>query len=759
MKGFIVYPTYSIIDGKPIIQLYGRLESGESFRCDIPNTPYFFIRASDAAKARKVISAGIEETSMRNFQDEPVVRVIAKEPGDVPILRRKLEEAGMTTYEADIRFVQRFLMDNEIMGAIEIESKAEKGVSGLVFHDARIKPAKPYEVELKVLALDIETDKEVKKIYSISLVCGTVKEVHIVTSHKVAHAVLYDDDELLLKGVIDRINELDPDIITGWSIVDFDLKVISERLSHYKIPFCIGRDGKECSVKIYHDFLRTSQAQCPGRIVFDGIALLRLSFISYPDYKLDTVAGKVLGEHKLELPSGFWDEFPTLVRDNPQLVVEYNLMDSMLVIGIIKKLRLIDLIVEKALLTGMQLDRVRGSVASLDSLYIRRARKRGYVCPNSSFAEREAAMKGAFVMQPKAGIYDNVGVFDYKSLYPSIMMTFNIDPLSHRKEGTVVAPNGARFVNEDGILPEIISELMKERDKAKKSKDTTKSHAIKITMNSFYGVLANPSCRFYNLEMGNAITSFARQIIQETATLIRKEGYDVLYGDTDSVFVDFQEKTIAAAEKKAKKIAGLVNDHYKELVKKEYHRESRLELQYEKMFSVLMLPKIRGSEEGAKKRYAGLLASGEMQATGLELVRRDWTDLAKEVQKELLDRVFHKKEVATYIKNVVEELRAGKRDASLIYRKGITKDLSLYTKTTPPHVKAARMLPKLTGNVIEYYMTVNGPEPVSMRTSALDYEHYIDKQIKPLSESILSLFGMSFDDVLKNSKQRNLFDY
>jgi len=761
MKGYIVYSTYRILDDKPIVILFGRLENGKPFQARVPFVPYFFIKKKNLKKAQQIMKTDHEETGLKTFHEEPVVKIIVGIPSDVPRIRKAYEEENIGTYEADIRFVQRFYMDNDILGTIDISGEAEEGI----YDNPKIKPVKPYNAKLKILALDIETDKNAQKIYSIALVDQVIHEVHIVSDKKLKNAVSYDSEAALLEGFVNRIRELDPDIITGWNVVDFDLQIIQKRLKEHRIPFTIGRTDDECKVRIQQDFFRDSNATICGRIVFDGISLQKQAFLSYQDYKLDTVAREVLGQKKIELEESFWDNFEDIIKKTPERVVEYNLKDSQLVLDILKKKRLIELMIKKSLITGMQLDRVRGSVASLDSLYIRRARNRGYVCPNSSFGERQERIKGAFVMNPKPGIYDYIVVFDFKSLYPSIMRTFNIDPISFVKGGQIVAPNGARFANEEGILPEIIQYLGKERDIAKKENDDVKSYAIKIIMNSFYGVLANPSCRFYSLDMGNAITGFAREIIKDTARLIEEEGYEVLYGDTDSVFVDLKAKELEDSKKIGKKIAEYINKHYRAQIQSKYHRDSKLELEFDKMFKVLMLPRMRGGAAGAKKRYAGILIKNgkeEITVTGMEIVRRDWTELAKMVQRELLDRVFHKKEVAAYIKKIVDDVKAGELDSMLIYRKSIRKNLADYTKTTPPHVKAARMLPKLESSIIEYYMTMNGPMPVSIRekkNTKLDYDHYLEKQIKPIADTILSLFDQNFDDILKNSKQKNLFDY
>ena len=763
MKGYIVYSTYRIIDEEPIVYLFGRLENDESFLAKFPFRPFFYIRESDLEKAKGIVNLEFEKTKLTDFSGEKVVKVIAQKPPEIPTVRKSYEQEDIATYEADIRFVQRFYMENNILGAIDIEGDYKKSEKvDRVYENPEFTPVETYDFPIKVLSIDIETDIEAKKIYSIALYSDDIDEVHMITDKDFEKCCGYENEKELLQGFAKRLEKIDPDMITGWNVVDFDLSVLKRRFESLNIPFNLGRTGEKCKLRIQNNFVMESKADFMGRIVFDGISLVQQSYMDFDEYKLDTVAKQVLGENKLELEDDFWINFKQKIEQEPERVAEYNLKDAQLVYEILKKKKLVELAVKRSLITGMQLDRIKASIASLDSLYIRRAHNSGYVVPNSAFAERGERVKGAYVMDPMPGIYENVVVLDFKSLYPSVMRTYNIDPIAFAKGGVITAPNGVTFENSHGILPEIIENLGRERDKAKKEKDEIKSFAIKIIMNSFYGVLANPTCRFYSLDMANAITGFARSIIKETITLIEKEGRKVLYGDTDSVFVDVKTDSAQEADKIGEDIAKKINRHFSEKVKNEYNRKSLLELEYEKRFKVLILPSLRKSAGGAKKRYAGLLLKDgkeEISVTGLELVRRDWTELSKKVQMELLDRVFHKKEVASYLREIVEDIKKGKYDDQLVYRKSISKELSEYTKTTPPHVKAARQLDKLTSNIVEYYMTVNGPEPVQKLSSTLDYNHYIEKQIRPIAETILQLFDMNFDDVIKNSNQKSLFDY
>ena len=148
-----------------------------------------------------------------------------------------------------------------------------------------------------------------------------------------------------------------------------------------------------------------------------------------------------------------------------------------------------------------------------------------------------------------------------------------------------------------------------------------------------------------------------------------------------------------------------------------------------------------------------------MDFTGLEFVRRDWTEVSKKFQLTLLDKIFHEQEVGEYVKEFVKDLKKGKYDDLLIYRKALRKNTEDYTKTTPPHVKAARKLGKITSNIIDYVITTEGPEPIQKVEHTLDYDHYIEKQIKPIADSVLLFFDQDFDDLISGSKQKNLFSY
>jgi len=248
-------------------------------------------------------------------------------------------------------------------------------------------------------------------------------------------------------------------------------------------------------------------------------------------------------------------------------------------------------------------------------------------------------------------------------------------------------------------------------------------------------------------------------LLKKTKEILEEKGYKVIYGDTDSVFISVKDTTNEDAKITGEEIQRFVNDFFTKYLKDNYGVESKIEMEFEKTFKKFFLPRVRGSEEGAKKRYAGLLISKseeKIDFTGLEFVRRDWTEVSKKFQLELLEKTFKEENPEEYIKTFVNDLKKGKYDSLLVYRKALRKDVDEYTKTTPPHVKAAKLLDKITSNIIDYVITVEGPEPVQKQKNKIDYEHYIDKQIKPLADSILCFYETSFDEVIAGSQQKTL---
>ncbi|MBI2632199.1 DNA polymerase II [Candidatus Pacearchaeota archaeon] len=774
MKGYIVDALHQINNGKTEIHLFGRLENGQSFFTSQTIEPYFFIRSSDTGKVKKILQKyKFESVPFTNFKGDKVTKISHPLNSELTKLAQALHKTT-DTYEADIKPVQRYLIDNDILGSIEIKGESESSEKiDRIFKNPDIKPS-ILNPKLKILSIDTESSKKSGNLYCIGLYSENYKKNFIVSNKKVDNAISCKSEAECLLRFREEIKKFDPDIITGWNLIDFDLVFLRNLFNNNKIPFDLGRTNVEGKIRIEDNFFKSSSADFQGRQVLDALNLIKDPFIKeapsiknaqFDTYTLEDVSQSILGTGKLIKGKKRHDEIEILYDTDPQKIVDYNLLDCKLVYDIIEKTKIINLAIERSQLTGMPLDKITASIAAFDSLYIREARKRGFVSPTTHYGQKESKIIGGFVQTPIHGIYQNVLVFDFKSLYPSIIKTFNIDPASYlgkdKEKGSIESPNKVYFKNQQGILPDILQKLHEARETAKRESRELANYSIKIIQNSFYGVLASPNCRYFDFDLASSITNFGRQIIQLTAKEIEKKGFKVIYSDTDSNFVNTKLEKINA-QKLGKELQDYINEFYHKYVKENYNRKSFLELEFEKLYLSLMFPLMRGkdSDKAAKKRYAGLIEKNgkeELEIVGLEAIRGDWTEAAQDFQREILFKLFHHESLDFLIKNYIKRLKEGELDDKLIYRKSIRKELTEYTKTTPPHVKAARKLEKLDSNIIQYYLTTDGPEPIQNLKHKIDYDHYIEKQIKPIANQVLILLGRDFDSLISSTRQKKLF--
>jgi DNA polymerase-2 len=768
MRAFILTPTYRVREGKPEVHLYAVLESGgPCLIVDDRVRPYFFVRAADRDRAAAIAPrALLEETELRTFAGEPVVRLTADFPADVRPLRKRLEESGVTCFEADVRFAYRYLIDRGIRGAVIVHGTSERHPKlGRVYRNPDLQPCR-WVPALKVLSLDIETDPKAQQVFSIALHTPELSRVLIVHEHVLRHAEPVASEPALIRRFLSYLDELDPDVITGWNVVDFDLAVLARVAHRYGIHFAIGRSEDVFDRRRDASFTRESQAIVFGRLVLDALSLLRGAFIRLQDYKLETAAQALLGRGKLMAGDGRAEQIEYAYRHDPQRFVDYNLEDARLAAAILDRTGLIDLAVQRSLLTGMPLDRVSAAIASVDSLYLASLRGRGVVAPSVVSAAARARITGGYVMDSAPGLYRNVLVFDFKSLYPSIIRTFNLDPLSLSSAGAggtddLVAPNGARFRRDvRGILPELVESLADEREQARRAGQPVQANAIKILMNSLYGVLGAGASRLFSPDVANAITHFGQLLIRKAAEFAAQRGYRVIYGDTDSLFVDAAEPDAEKALSRAEELRVAIGDAIADYVRDHFGCHSFLDLEFEKLYHRFFLPEVRGGKVGSKKRYAGLLRDADgrerVEFVGLESVRRDWSEVSKRFQLGLLELVFRDQPVEDFVRRFLADLRAGSFDGELVYRKAVRKELDEYTKTTPPHVRAARKQSRPASRMVEYVMTRHGPEPVGEETAPPDYDHYVEHQIAPVADAILRFLKTDFATVAGTRKQLSL---
>lgn len=702
---------------------------------------------------------------------------------------QQLRQLGAQLCESDIKPTDRFLMERFIRAGFRIEGDITPDNGFEITRNPRLSPI-DFNPALKTVSLDIETRAHSRQLYSIAAATLgadeniTAKAVdnsplsdnstiasHMLSTHPPSSVVFMvgtgkpekrngytlifcESEKALLEQFFDWLSAADPDVLVGWAVVNFDLNFLDQKCRALNIPFRLGRNNETAVVLQPGKAGSPRIARVPGRAVLDGIDQLKAGFWSFDSFSLDNVSHELLGTGKLI--SSDEDKIATinhLYQHEKAKLADYNLRDCTLVNEIFIKANLLAFARQRANLTGLALDRLGGSVASFDNLYLPKLHRHGYVAPDTREHGNAGTSPGGYVMDSMPGLYKNVLVLDFKSLYPSIIRTFFIDPLGLAVDDANPVPGfvEAKFSRQQHILPGLIEQLWAARDQAKLTQNAPLSQAIKIIMNSFYGVLGTTGCRFFSQQLASSITRRGHEIITQSRDWIKSQGYEVIYGDTDSVFV-WVGDAMAAEQCQAigKELMFGLNSWWQEQLQQRYDIASHLEVEFETHYLRFFMPTVRGMPTGSKKRYAGLSANSDgtlEQATlvvkGLEAARTDWTPLARHFQRELFNRVFHDKPFEGYVRDIAQALHKGELDEQLIYRKRIRRKLEEYQRNVPPHIQAAKKLNR-NGSFIRYVITRNGPEPVDALESPIDYQHYQDKQLAPAADGILQFLDTGF---------------
>ncbi|WP_028224127.1 DNA polymerase II [Paraburkholderia ferrariae] len=757
-----------------------------------PQPSIAFVPADQQAEAERLLKGEarveLRSLSLTDFRGRPVMGLYMPQYRQLAGLAKRLAKAGVDVYEADIQPPERYMMERFITAPVLFRGDPDQAgehhdphAAGRLL-DGELRPATQYRPQLKLVSLDIETSAR-GELYSIALEgCGQRQVFMLAPANGDASGLDFQLDYCADRPqMLERLNawmaQHDPDAIIGWNLVQFDLRVLRTHAEQYGVPLRLGRGGEVMEWR-EHSTQQHYFAAAAGRLIIDGIEALRSATWSFPSFSLEYVAQALLGEGKsIDNPYQRMDEIQRRFDEDKPALARYNLKDCELVTRIFEKTELMAFLLERAAVTGLPVDRTGGSVAAFTHLYLPRMHRLGYVAPNLGDVTGENS-PGGFVMDSRPGIYDSVLVLDYKSLYPSIIRTFLIDPvgliegLRHPADDQSVAGFlGARFSREKHCLPEIVRQVWESRDTAKRQQNAPLSQALKIIMNAFYGVLGSTGCRFFDPRLASSITMRGHEIMRKTRELIEAQGYDVVYGDTDSTFVWLRR---AYGEEEAvqtgKALVEHVNAWWKTELRERYGLESALELQFERHYSRFLMPTVRGAEEGSKKRYAGLTrakdGSDEVVFKGLETVRTDWTPLAQQFQRELYRRVFKREPYADYIREYVRRTLSGELDDQLVYRKRLRRPLSDYQRNVPPHVRAARVADEFNreqgrplqyqnGGWISYVMTVAGPQPLETLAAPVDYAFYVTRQLQPVADAVLVFLSDDFETV--TSGQARLF--
>ena len=769
-EGFILTRHWRDTPNGTEIELWLATDNGPLRVVLPPQESVAFIPAEQADKARALLrdehNWRLTPLSLNDFHRRPVMGLYCRAHRQLMRFEKLLREGGVTVYEGDVRPPERYLMERFITAPVWVDGEPR----GNALVNARLKPSPHYRPPLKWVSLDIETTRH-GELYCIGLEgCGQRTVYMLGPENGDAQGLDFDLIYVASRPqLLEKLNawfaEHDPDVLIGWNVVQFDLKVLQKSAERYRVPLTLGRNGSELEWREHGFKNGVFFAQAPGRLIIDGIDALKSAFWSFSSFSLESVSRELLGEGKaIDNPWDRMDEINRRFAEDKPALATYNLKDCELVTRIFHKTEIMPFLLERATVNGLPADRHGGSVAAFSHLYFPRMHRAGYVAPNLGDVAPQAS-PGGYVMDSRPGLYDSVLVLDYKSLYPSIIRTFLIDPVglieglaqpdaAHSTEGFL----GAWFSREKHCLPEIVGQIWHGRDEAKRQGNKPLSQALKIIMNAFYGVLGTTACRFFDPRLASSITMRGHQIMLQTKALIEAEGYDVIYGDTDSTFVWLKHQhSEEAAAKIGQQLVDTVNRWWTSHLQQQ-GLESALELEFETHFCRFLMPTIRGTDQGSKKRYAGMIQEGDTQRMvfkGLETVRTDWTPLAQQFQQALYLRIFRNEPYQDYVRETIASLMAGELDAQLVYRKRLRRPLAEYERNVPPHVRAARLADEenqkrgrapqyQNRGTIKYLWTTSGPEPVDYQRSPLDYDHYLTKQLQPVADGILPFLDDDF---------------
>lgn len=728
-----------------------------------------FVLQSDMAQISRVltgsdISWNLKAVKLSNFQHQPVAALYCGSQ----IMQRQavnlIKRYGVNIWEEDIQPTERYLMERNIQ-------------AGLKWSDSDVKPARTRFIpKLKSISLDIETSawspEATPDLYSISMTMKDYRWTGILKAS--SHKTLVTTSEVFVAGSVHELlteflvemHQQDPDLIVGWNVINFDFRVLQYWFDHEHISFAAGRAGSILKWRQPDPEKNQWFVSTEGRVVLDGIDVLRSSFNFFEDYSLNAVSSQLLNQEKLITDEkDKVAEIKNLYLQHPEKLVAYNIQDCLLVESIFEALKLYDFLIERSYLSGLPIDRMGGSAAAFNNLYLPRLHRKGFVAPSVGTQALQFSSPGGYVFDSIPGLYDQILVLDFKSLYPSIILTFLIDPLGlilaqeRKNSDPVPGFDGGVFDKSDHILPALIEQLWRQRDDAKQEKNSSLSQAIKILMNSFYGVLGSNLCRFYDPRLASSITKRGHQIMVDSKTWIEGQGYTVIYGDTDSLFVHINHPLSSDdLNTLGHELALKLNQYWQQQIKRQFALENHLEIEFETCYQRFLMPTIRNTEKGSKKRYAGMLlnsdGNNELVFKGLEAVRTDWSPLAKQFQVELYRRVFEQREYKQWIIDFVEAVWAGEKDSLLVFKRRVKKTPQEYASGLPPSAQAVvqlqRKYPGRRFNRVEYVITVNGVEAVEMKLSRLDYDFYVTRQIKPIADAILCFLGDDFDSIVSH---------
>ena len=778
--------NYEVKDHRPEVWIWGIDEEGKRILIIDRNfLAYFYLLIKEKESPQTVmerIQTRKEDFPFlvklksvdRRFFGRPVkaIKVFCQDPDRIGKYSKVLKkvEGVEKCLEDDIRHSMRYLIDNDVTPCdwheVEVEeTKNELGVQvdGVYLAKSFPRSVKKTEVpQLRILGFSMicyrlkgRPKPEKNPVVIISVATNAGDEVQFVGEDY--------DDKPVIESFIEYVRRFDPDILVGYGTNRQDW------------PYLLIRSGK-LGVNLSVDRAKTK----PHRSIFGHVSVMGRVNIDFFDFAEDFPEVKVktlenvadfLGIMKLEKRKIIEDvDFPTYWQslEKRPLLLKFSKENTQCVMGIADAM--LDFAMQLSNLVGLPLDYVGTAAVGfrVEWFLIRRAYKIGELIPER--VERPYfPYAGAIVLEPKPGVHENIAVLDFKAMYPNIMITKNVSPDTYLSPTEPEPPGGVNVAPEvnhrfraepPGFYKRVLSHLINVRDeiRSKLEKLSPKSaeyrvldarqKAVKVITNASYGYTGWIGARWYVKPVAEATAAWGRQIILNAIELSKKTGLEVVYGDTDSIFVKYDPEKI-------KKISEEIGEKF------------GLEIKPDKIY-------VRVLFTTAKKRYCGLLPDGRLDVVGLEVVRGDWAEVAKNVQERVLEIILKEQKperAVKFIRQYISDLRQKRVPyRNLILWKTLTKPIEKYA-VRAPHVEAARTLMKegwdlSMGDKIGYVI-VAGPGRLYQKAKPyvlvsydeVDLEYYISNQILPAASRILAMFGVTEEKLLPSKTPKTLLEF
>ncbi len=799
----VIAGSYSTENGKVVIDLFGRTMSGDSITARVRNfLPYFYLVEptqsilDDLKNDPEVLNLTDVELEVEN-ELRPSVKVTIQFPFKVPEYRNRYKNE-FTVLAADIPFIHRFYYDFNLPSCIRIhgsvvnrhsnssqksKKKSERKIisnskimdpkieedatisdrikytTDLIIEVNKIEPFEAFKPQLKILSFDIENSIKDSTIFCICCACRD-------TNGEMIFQEFSGPEGKMIEDFASFIREFDPDVITGYNIDNFDIPVVLERAAKNNVgPLLVGRDlGKFYKVSNAR-FWRTH-----GRVIADAWWNAKMELRPKKE-TLNFLSKMLFNETKADVnPAKIDEEW----NNNPEKVIKYCTRDAELALRILEKIAVLDKAMDLGTVAKLPLDDAINSGTStlIDSILIREADKNTIGVPCTRHVTKRNKIEGGYVHALKSGLYNYVCVLDFRAMYPSIIIANNICFTTLSGSGSIKSPIGVRFLDAEqrkGLLPKILEDLMADREKTKQKMieatdpEMVKYYdglqaAIKILMNSVYGVFASQFYRFTDQKIGASITAFARKNIKDIITKLEQEKYSVIYSDTDSIFIETDCDNLDDAITFGKSIAT------------RFTKGGRV-LEFEGIFEPFF-------SHGKKKRYVGqkVFPKEELVIRGYETQRTDAFDLQREVLMQMFELILSGKndELVTYSRETINRIKKGEiPPEKLVISKSVKSESSYKDPNKMANVIAMRKLKKLgyevvPGMKVSYIVTDGHKVPQEVEpfiddqpfSEKPDLDYYTERMaltISRITEGIVPEHELDYNGLVSGVQQKSLF--